>query len=96
MEENQNEWLENLVEKMHQSFQKIVTRQQLPLVLTNEDLKKMFQVSDSTLNRLFKTESFPMCWLGIRGHYLRDEVLEWLEMSNQDEFRENLELLRSL
>ncbi|MCO5446153.1 DNA-binding protein [Enterococcus faecalis] len=80
---------------MNQSFQKIVTKQQLPLVLTNEDLRKMFQVSDSTLNRLFKTESFPIYWLGIRGHYLRDEVLEWLEMSDQDEFRENLELLRS-
>lgn len=31
-----------------------------PLVLTNDDLKREFQISDSTLNRLIKLTGFPM------------------------------------
>ncbi len=59
---------------------------QLPLVLTNKDLKEQFQISDSTLNRLIKLGDFPSCWFGIRGHYLRDDILEWVKKGNEEYF----------
>lgn len=68
----------------------------LPLVLTNEDLKKEFQVSDSTLNRLIKLSDFPSCWYGIRGHYSRDQVMNWYKRNDYEEFKEKMRLLRSV
>lgn len=68
----------------------------LPLVLTNEDLKKQFQVSDSTLNRLVKLTDFPNCWYGIRGHYSRDQVIEWYQKNDYEDFKEKMRLLRSV
>ena len=59
---------------------------QLPLVLTNKDLKEQLQISDSTLNRLIKLEDFPSCWFGIRGHYLRDDILEWVKKERKNIF----------
>ena len=75
---------------------KLLAMTQLPLVLTNADLKNLFQISDSTLNRLVKLGDFPPCWYGIRGHYLRDDVLEWIRKSDSDDFREQMRILRSL
>lgn len=43
----------------------------LPLVLTNEDLKREFQISDSTLNRIIKLTDFPSCWYGIHPNITR-------------------------
>ncbi|WP_241866738.1 MULTISPECIES: helix-turn-helix domain-containing protein [Enterococcus] len=74
---------------------RLLAMAQLPLVLTNTDLKRLFQISDSTLNRLVKLGDFPTCWYGIRGHYLRDDVLEWMRKSDADGFREQMRLLRS-
>lgn len=68
----------------------------LPLVLTNEDLKKEFQVSDSTLNRIVKLTDFPNCWYGIRGHYSRDQVIDWYQKNDYEDFREKMRLLRSV
>lgn len=68
----------------------------LPLVLTNEDLKRQFQVSDSTLNRLVKLSDFPNCWYGIRGHYSRDHVIEWYKKNDYEAFKEKMRLLRSV
>lgn len=68
----------------------------LPLVLTNKDLKKQLQISDSTLNRLIRLESFPNCWFGIRGHYLRDDILEWIKKGKDDDCCEQFSILRSL
>ena len=58
------------------------------LVLTNTDLKRLFQISDSTLNRLVKLGEFPPVG-GIRGHYFRDDVLEWMRKSDSNDYREN-------
>lgn len=74
----------------------VIRLNSLPLILTNKDLKKEFQISDSTLNRLIRMGNFPKCWYGIRGHYLRDDILEWMRKSDLDDFREQLRLLRSL
>lgn len=85
-----------LKKKLDEYMDKLFETTQLPLVLTNTDLKKLFQISDSTLNRLVKLSNFPPCWYGIRGHYLRDDVLQWMGKSDSDEFRERMRLLRSL
>ena len=50
---------------------------ELPLVLKTEDLKREFQISDSTLNRLIKLANFPSCWYGIRDCYSKDEMIIW-------------------
>ncbi|WP_246601355.1 DNA-binding protein [Enterococcus alishanensis] len=68
----------------------------LPLVLTNEDLKREFQVSDSTLNRLIKLADFPNCWYGIRGHYSRDQVIDWYQKNDYEDFKDKMRLLRSV
>ena len=85
-----------LKEKLTDYTEKLLAIQQLPLVLTNTDLKQLFQISDSTLNRLVKLGAFPSCWYGIRGHYFRDDVLDWMRKSDSDDFREQLRNLRSL
>lgn len=74
----------------------LLSIERLPHVLTNDNLKSMFQVSDSTLNRLIKLTDFPSCWYGIRGHYLRDDVLEWLKRRDYENFNEEMKLIRSL
>lgn len=68
----------------------------LPLVLTNEDLKREFQISESTLNRLINLTDFPACWYGIRGHYSRDKIINWYRTDNDENFKEKKRLLRSL
>lgn len=85
-----------LQKKLEEYTDRLLAMAQLPLVLTNTDLKRLFQISDSTLNRLVKLGDFPTCWYGIRGHYLRDDVLEWMRKSDADGFREQMRLLRSL
>ncbi|WP_430601487.1 hypothetical protein IGJ01_000958 [Enterococcus sp. AZ089] len=83
-------------EKRDDYTSKLLSLNQLPLVLTNKDLKEQLQISDSTLNRLIKLGDFPNCWFGIRGHYLRDDILEWVKKGKEDDFRDQLRLLRSL
>ena len=73
-------------EKIEDSNNKMKRINQLPLVLTNKDLKEQFQISDSTLN----------CWFGIRGHYLRDDILEWVKKGNEEYFCDQFRLLRLL
>ncbi|EOA3011307.1 DNA-binding protein [Enterococcus faecalis] len=68
----------------------------LPLVLTTEDLKNEFQISNSTLNRLIKLTDFPPCWYGIRGHYSKDEVISWYKKNDYRHFKEQMKALRSL
>ncbi len=85
-----------LQKKLEDYTEKLLTINQLPLVLTNTDLKQHLQISDSTLNRLVKLGEFPPCWYGIRGHYLREDVLEWMRKSDTNDFREQMRLLRSL
>ena len=70
--------------------------QNLPLVLTNADLKKQFQISDSTLNRLINFGEFPQCWKGIRGHYSREDVLAWYRDKNFDKFARTLKEFRAM
>lgn len=81
--------------KFSQIVSEVLTQIQ-PLVLTNDDLKREFQVSDSTLNRLIKLTDFPNCWYGIRGHYSRDQVIEWYQRNDYEDFKEKMRLLRSL
>ncbi|MFS1026497.1 DNA-binding protein [Enterococcus casseliflavus] len=75
---------------------KLLALQRLPLVLTNENLKEEFQIADSTLNRLINLSDFPNCWYGIRGHYSREDILEWYRNKNYDLFTEKMRALRSL
>ncbi|EAC2412670.1 DNA-binding protein [Listeria monocytogenes] len=71
--------------KLDELFNQLSTVQkEEPIVLTNDDLKKMFQISDSTLNRLIKAVDFPKCWYGIRGHYPKDKILNWFEQHDYD------------
>lgn len=72
----------------------ILNLYKLPLVLTNEDLKREFQISESTLNRLINLTDFPACWYGIRGHYSRDKIINWYRMDNEENFKEKKRLLR--
>lgn len=74
----------------------ILNLYKLPLVLTNEDLKREFQISESTLNRLINLTDFPACWYGIRGHYSRDKIINWYRKDNDENFKEKKRLLRSL
>lgn len=83
-------------EKIEDSNNKMKRINQLPLVLTNKDLKEQFQISDSTLNRLIKLGDFPSCWFGIRGHFLRDDILEWVKKGNEEYFCDQFRLLRLL
>jgi len=85
-----------LQKKLESYTEELLAISQLPLVLTNSDLKKLFQISDSTLNRLIKLGDFPSYWYGIRGHYLRDDILQWMRKSDSNDYREKLRLLRSL
>ncbi|WP_458203136.1 hypothetical protein [Enterococcus faecium] len=59
-------------------------------------LKEQFQISDSTLNRLIKLDNFPRCWFGIKGHYLRDDILEWIKKGKEEYFCDQFRLLREL
>ncbi|WP_420022098.1 helix-turn-helix domain-containing protein [Candidatus Enterococcus leclercqii] len=68
----------------------------LPLVLTNQDLMNEFQISASTLNRLITNGDFPPCWNGIRGHYLREKVLDWIQECDSDDYHEKIRYFRSL
>ncbi len=72
------------------------TSYHLPLVVTNEDLKREFQISDSTLNRLMKLGGFPKCWYGIRGHYPREKVIEWFEKYDYTEYKDTIKSLRMM
>ncbi|EGO2744185.1 DNA-binding protein [Enterococcus faecalis] len=81
-------------ENIDHSIDKLKGINQLPLVLTNKDLKEQLQISDSTLNRLIKLEDFPSCWFGIRGHYLRDDILEWVKKGKEEYFCDQFRLLR--
>ncbi|EGO8634250.1 helix-turn-helix transcriptional regulator [Enterococcus faecalis] len=83
-------------EKTENSINKAKRINELPLVLTNKDLKEQFQVSDSTLNRLIKLDNFPRCWFGIRGHYLRDDILEWIKKGKEECFCDQFRLFREL
>lgn len=65
------------------------------LVFTNHDLKELFQISDSTLNRLLTFADFPKCWYGIRGHYAKDEILEWFEKHDYELYKLAMKNLRS-
>lgn len=91
-----NEIFPIIQESMEEYTEKLLALYQLPLVLTNEDLKREFQVSDSTLNRLINLSEFPACWYGIRGHYSRESILEWYRNKNFDVFVEKMRALRSL
>ncbi|EHA7759158.1 DNA-binding protein [Enterococcus faecalis] len=94
--ESVNEYLDILMKKIDTHLEDLLMYRHLPLVLTNENLKEEFQISDSTLNRLIKITDFPSCWYGIRGHYLRDDVLSWLEQKDYDFFIDTMKTLRSL
>ncbi|GCF92143.1 DNA-binding protein [Enterococcus florum] len=74
----------------------IASIKELPLVLTNSDLKKEFQISDSTLNRLINYTEFPPCWKGIRGHYLRDDIIAWYRDKDFEGFRKIMREINSL
>lgn len=75
---------------------KLLNIQKLPLVLTTQDLKKEFQISDSTLNRLIKLTDFPSCWYGVRGHYSRDEIIHWYKKNECEDLQEKKRILRSM
>ena len=45
----------SILQKLEDYTEKLLAVSHLPLVLTNTDLKRLFQISDSTLNRLSKT-----------------------------------------
>lgn len=66
----------------------LLVQNQLPLILTNEDLKREFQINDSTLNRLIHLSAFPECWYGIRGHYSREDILDCYRNKNYESFIE--------
>lgn len=84
-----------IVKKLDQVLDELSKIQHsLPLVLTNEDLKREFQISDSTLNRLIRLAEFPNCWYGIRGHYAKDEVLNWFSNHDYEEYRDRIHNLR--
>ncbi len=91
-----NEIFPIIQELMEEYTSHLLKIEQLPLVLTNEDLKREFQISDSTLNRLINLADFPTCWYGIRGHYSREDILEWYWNKNYDQFIEKMRALRSL
>ena len=96
---NNSSELENSLfnpKKLEDSINKVKRINDLPLVLTNKDLKEQFQISDSTLNRLIKLDNFPRCWFGIKGHYLRDDILEWMKKGKEEYFCDQFRLLREL
>lgn len=89
--------VEKLIDtKLDTHSEKIGYIQNLPLVLTNTDLKKQFQISDSTLNRLINFGEFPPCWKGIRGHYSREDILDWYRKKNFDEFTRTVKEFRAM
>ena len=47
-------------------------------VLTKKDLKKIFQVSTATVDRLVRRKDFPRL-IPFAGKYPRDEVFEWIK-----------------
>lgn len=91
-----NEVFPIIQENLERFTTQLLEIQQLPPILTNENLKDIFQISDSTLNRLIKISGFPSYWYGIRGHYLREDVLAWMKENNCLEYREKMRQLRSL
>lgn len=88
--------MDRLIIFLNEYTSTLLNLNELPLVLTNEDLKREFQVSESTLNRLVKLTDFPNCWYGIRGHYSRDQVIDWYQRNDYKDFKEKMRLLRSV
>ncbi|WP_301389612.1 DNA-binding protein [Enterococcus entomosocium] len=96
LEHNEQHLLSSLIPFIEDYTKTILKINRLPLVLTNDDLKKEFQISDSTLNRLIKLTDFPSCWYGIRGHYSRDQIMSWYKKNDYETFRDKMQLLRSI
>ncbi|MGL9728656.1 hypothetical protein IGI44_002029 [Enterococcus sp. DIV0756] len=91
-----NEMFPIIQESIEEYTGKLLSLRRLPLVLTNENLKEEFQVSDSTLNRLINLADFPKCWYGIRGHYSKEDIMQWYRNKNYDLYVEKMRAIRSL
>lgn len=96
LESTEHQLVSTLIPFLEEYTTTLLKLNRLPLVLTNDDLKREFQISDSTLNRLIKLTDFPCCWYGIRGHYSRDQIMCWYQNKDYDTFREKMHLLRSI
>lgn len=96
LESIENQLINTLIPFLERYATTLLKINRLPLVLTNDDLKREFQISDSTLNRLIKLTDFPSCWYGIRGHYSRDQIMSWYQKNDYENFREKMKLLRSI
>ena len=91
-----NQFLSKFILSIEDISKSISSIKNLPLVLTNEDLKREFQIGDTTLNRLINLADFPPCWYGIRGHYSKEAVLKWYQQTEYEEFRKKMQQLRSI
>lgn len=96
LESTEQQLLSTLIPFLEEYTTTLLKLNGLPLVLTSDDLKREFQISDSTLNRLIKLTDFPSCWYGIRGHYSRDQIMSWYQKNDYESFREKMQLLRSI
>jgi hypothetical protein len=91
-----NQFFSKLIVSIEEVSKTLSSTKSLPLVLTNEDLKREFQISDTTLNRLINLSDFPPCWYGIRGHYSKEAVLKWYQQTEYEEFRKKVQQLRAM
>lgn len=96
LESIENQLINTLIPFLESYTTTLLKINRLTLVLTNDDLKREFQISDSTLNRLIKLTDFPSCWYDIRGHYSRDQIMSWYKKNDYENFREKMKLLRSI
>lgn len=95
-EKNLEELIDKKVFTNIHYINEVANIEKLPLVLTNADLKKEFQISDSTLNRLINYAEFPSCWKGIRGHYSREDIIKWYRDKNSEKFTQTVKEIRSI
>ena len=51
---------------------------ELPFLLTKKDLAKLFQVKESTVNKIVGIRGFPKSTF-IAARYPRDEVFQWMK-----------------
>lgn len=76
-------------EEFERSNKALEIKEQYEPVLVREDLRKIFQASDSVITKLINIPSFPK-FPHIKGHYPRDLVFKWIEDESNQETQRRL------
>lgn len=76
------------------TIERIEAEKKLPLILTDAHLRQLFSLSQTMIWQIKQLDSFPKFWMGIEGHYKTQEVLDWFDSEDGEEFKKQRKLLK--